>query len=161
MRRNARISNDPDALGAANLNDIQLNEIDRAVGGQIRYQRILLGLSQQNVSGQLGLTFQQLQKYEHGTNRVSASRLVHLSLILRVPVSFFFETVRVASDTQSHPHEEILPQAEEILPRVPDSMMSKPEALALIKAFYGITSPKERTAAFRLISAMGGRTTSA
>lgn len=67
----------------------QLNAIDRAVGGQVRMRRILLGMSQEAVSKLLGLTFQQLQKYERGTNRVSGSRLYQLSLILHAPVSFF------------------------------------------------------------------------
>jgi transcriptional regulator with XRE-family HTH domain len=148
--KNPRINDDPGKLGAAHLSTTALNDIDRAVGAQIRYQRILLGLSQQNVGDQLGLTFQQLQKYELGTNRVSASRLVHLSMILRVPISFFFETVRVVSDPQSPPNEESSTQP-------PEGVMSKPEAVELIGAYYQIESAKERNAAFGLIRAMAGR----
>jgi transcriptional regulator with XRE-family HTH domain len=54
-------------------------------------RRLMLGMSQTNVADALGVTFQQLQKYEKGTNRISASRLQHISLILQVPVTFFFE----------------------------------------------------------------------
>lgn len=77
------------------LGEAELHEIDRGVGEQVRYRRILLGFSQHHVSGLLGLSFQQLQKYERGANRISASRLYQLSIILQVPVSFFFETTEL------------------------------------------------------------------
>jgi transcriptional regulator with XRE-family HTH domain len=62
------------------------------VGGRIRVRRLLLGLSQERLAASLGLTFQQIQKYEKGVNRVSASKLFGLTRALDVPVSFFFET---------------------------------------------------------------------
>jgi len=67
----------------------QQNPIDAHVGARVRLRRTLLGLSQEKLGAQLGLTFQQVQKYERGTNRISASRLHALSTILDVPVSFF------------------------------------------------------------------------
>lgn len=67
------------------------NPIDVRVGSRIRLRRMLLGISQEKLASALGLTFQQVQKYERGTNRVGASRLFHLSQILQVPVNFFFE----------------------------------------------------------------------
>lgn len=64
---------------------------DRHVGTRARMRRLMLGLSQTDVASAVGLTFQQLQKYEKGVNRISASRLQQLSSVLRVPVPFFFE----------------------------------------------------------------------
>lgn len=67
------------------------NPIDKHVGGRIRMRRKMLGMTQGTLGHGLGLTFQQVQKYERGTNRVGAGRLQHISQILQVPVPFFFE----------------------------------------------------------------------
>jgi transcriptional regulator with XRE-family HTH domain len=67
------------------------NPIDKYVGSRVRMRRLMLGMSQQKLGEALDLTFQQVQKYEKGTNRIGASRLQHISQILQVPVSFFFE----------------------------------------------------------------------
>ena len=67
------------------------NPIDKHVGSRVRMRRLMLGMSQQKLGDGLGLTFQQVQKYEKGTNRIGASRLQHISHILHVPVPFFFE----------------------------------------------------------------------
>src|SRR5215207_1732981 len=67
------------------------NPTDRHVGSRVRMRRIMLGMSQEKLGDALGLTFQQVQKYEKGTNRIGASRLQHIARILQVPISFFFE----------------------------------------------------------------------
>src|SRR5881398_2900112 len=67
------------------------NPIDKHVGSRVRMRRMMLGMSQEKLGDALDLTFQQVQKYEKGTNRIGASRLQHISEILQVPVSFFFE----------------------------------------------------------------------
>src|SRR5204862_2364914 len=67
------------------------NPIDKHVGSRVRMRRMMLGMSQEKLGDALGLTFQQVQKYEKGTNRIGASRLQQISLILQVSVSFFFE----------------------------------------------------------------------
>ena len=67
------------------------NPIDKHVGNRVRMRRLMLNMSQTKLGDALGLTFQQVQKYEKGTNRMGASRLQHLSQILQVPVPFFFE----------------------------------------------------------------------
>jgi transcriptional regulator with XRE-family HTH domain len=69
----------------------KINSIDQHVGARLRMRRLMLNMTQQEIGDALGLTFQQLQKYEKGANRISASRLQHLCKILNVPVSFFFE----------------------------------------------------------------------
>jgi transcriptional regulator with XRE-family HTH domain len=65
--------------------------VDRHVGSRVRMRRLMLGLSQGKLADQVELTFQQVQKYEKGTNRISASRLQHLCSLLKVPMSFFFD----------------------------------------------------------------------
>src|SRR5574341_737753 len=67
------------------------NPIDRHVGSRVRMRRMMLGMSQEKLGDALGLTFQQIQKYEKGTNRVGASRIQQIAEILQVPVSFLFE----------------------------------------------------------------------
>jgi len=67
------------------------NPIDIHVGNRVRMRRMLVGMSQEKLGEKLGLTFQQVQKYEKGSNRVSASRLYHMAMILGVPVQFFFD----------------------------------------------------------------------
>ena len=67
------------------------NPVDKYVGSRVRMRRIMLGMSQEKLGEALGLTFQQIQKYEKGTNRVGASRIQQISEILQVPVSFLFE----------------------------------------------------------------------
>src|SRR5271155_3581940 len=69
------------------------NPIDKHVGSRVLMRRMMLGMSQEKLGDALGITFQQVQKYEKGTNRISASRLQHASQILQVPVPFFFEGV--------------------------------------------------------------------
>src|SRR5205814_5904134 len=67
------------------------NPIDKHVGSRVRMRRMMLSMSQEKLGDALGLTFQQVQKYEKGTNRIGASRLQQISHILQVPVAFFFE----------------------------------------------------------------------
>ena len=128
----------------------QLNAIDSSVGAQVRLRRILLGLSQEAVSKALGLTFQQLQKYEHGTNRISSSRLYQLSLILHIPVSSFFEAVDpeigVSQEAAQGAYEAAV-QADE----VPADLMRKRKTIELVRAFYAIDDNRQRTAALNLL----------
>jgi transcriptional regulator with XRE-family HTH domain len=73
------------------------NPTDKYVGSRVRMRRLMLGMSQEKLGEKLGLTFQQVQKYEKGTNRIGASRLQHIAQILKVPVSFFFAPARCGS----------------------------------------------------------------
>ena len=82
------------------------NPVDRHVGSRVRMRRMMLGMSQEKLGNALGLTFQQVQKYEKGTNRIGASRLQQIAHILQVPVSFFFEGApSVAGAGASRRHE--------------------------------------------------------
>jgi transcriptional regulator with XRE-family HTH domain len=78
------------------------NPVDKHVGSRVRMRRLMLGMSQTKLADGLGLTFQQVQKYEKGMNRIGASRLQHLASILQVPVPFFFEGLPAADEPKSH-----------------------------------------------------------
>jgi transcriptional regulator with XRE-family HTH domain len=108
------------------------NPIDVHVGGRIRMRRLLLGMNQETLANALGLTFQQVQKYEGGANRVSASRLSAMAEILGVPISYFFGDLR-ANDAELSPEDR---QWREYLQR--------PETIEFIRLYYAIPDPKIR-----------------
>ncbi len=106
--------------------------IDQAVGNKLKYRRTFIGLSQDELAKEIGISFQQVQKYEKGTNRISASRLYQISKILNVPVSFFFDEININSKNNKKPN--IAKQSSEL---------NKPESLELVKNFWEL-SPKAR-----------------
>lgn len=107
--------------------------VDVHVGSRVRQRRTLLGMSQETVADALDLTFQQHQKYEKGTNRISASRLFELSQILDVPVSFFYE------DLPANPNSTKKEKA--ALSGVEFNPLTKRETLELVRAYYRIKEP--------------------
>ena len=115
------------------------NPIDRHVGSRVRMRRMMLSMSQEKLGDALGLTFQQVQKYEKGANRIGASRLQQISHILQVPVSFFFEGApnapgAVAGDGM----------AEAPSPTYVSDFLATSDGLALTKAFMEIKDSKLR-----------------
>jgi transcriptional regulator with XRE-family HTH domain len=111
------------------------NPVDVHVGGRVRLRRTLLGMSQEKLGEALGLTFQQVQKYERGANRIGASRLWDLSRVLDCPVQFFFDEMNDA--TQSSSPRNLSSQSRDI--EIPDSdPMTKRETLELVRAYYRI-----------------------
>ena len=134
------------------------NPVDVHVGNRIKLRRTLLGLSQDRLATLLGLTFQQVQKYERGMNRVGASRLWDISKVLETPIGFFFEDMDKSVASQSPrmfnlPEEEInfLEKEEETYTVDP---MQKKETLELVKAYYKIPNRKAARHLFDLIIAM-------
>jgi transcriptional regulator with XRE-family HTH domain len=119
---------------------------DKHVGSRIRMRRIRLAVSQKKLGDALGLTFQQVQKYEKGTNRIGASRLHQISRILQVPVSFFFEG---ASATPDIPQRKGM--SEDPSPAYLLSFMSTADGLALSKAFVRIDDTKLRRCIVNLV----------
>ena len=113
------------------------NPIDKHVGSRVRMRRMMLSMSQEKLGDALGLTFQQVQKYEKGTNRIGASRLQQISLILQVPVAFFFEG---APNVPGQP--DGLREAPS--PAYVSDFLATSEGLALTKAFTRIKEPKLR-----------------
>ena len=122
------------------------NPIDSHVGGRIRLRRNMLGMSQERLGESLGITFQQIQKYEKGTNRVGASRLQAIASILEVPVAFFFE------DAPGKPASEGL--AEENSTTYVVDFLSSTEGLQLNRAFVRIADPKVRRKVIDLVKAL-------
>ncbi len=119
------------------------NPVDRHVGSRVRMRRVLLGMSQEKLGEALSLTFQQVQKYEKGTNRIGASRLSQISKILGVQVAFFFEGAPADSsfdDTSSL----MAGFAEGEQASYISDIMSTPDGLQLARAFSRIRDPKRR-----------------
>src|ERR1019366_7183127 len=102
------------------------------VGSRVRLRRSLSGMSQEKLGNAIGLTFQQVQKYERGANRISASRLFQLARALEVPVAFFFEEMPATGAQRHQTASEIATKPEEQDPMV------KGETLALVRAYYRI-----------------------
>jgi transcriptional regulator with XRE-family HTH domain len=126
------------------------NPIDRHVGSRVRMRRMMLSMSQEKLGGALGLTFQQVQKYEKGTNRIGASRLQQISHILQVPVAFFFEGAPT-----SHPPAEGMSEAPS--PSYVSDFLATSDGLALTKAFMEIKEPKLRRRIVDLVEEIAGR----
>ena len=113
------------------------NPIDKHVGSRVRMRRMMLGMSQTKLADAFGLSFQQVQKYEKGTNRIGAGRLQQISNILQVPVTFFFEGAPTISGA---------PQAKGTAPSPAyvSDFLTTSDGLALTKAFTQIKNAKLR-----------------
>jgi transcriptional regulator with XRE-family HTH domain len=105
--------------------------VDVYVGSQIRTRRLLLGMNQEDLAQSLGLTFQQVQKYESGANRVSASRLWEIAAILKMPIRYFFP-----GGQGQHP---------------PNEQLQRPESIELIRFFYAIPNARTRQQFFEMM----------
>jgi len=116
------------------------NPIDIHVGARVRMRRFLLGMSQGKLAEQLGVTFQQVQKYEKGLSRISASRLQMIATVFGVPVSFFFENIA-----------DHAPQEADPLSDAADASMLTQDGVALNKAFVRIRSAKVRRSIVELV----------
>ena len=124
------------------------HSVDVHVGGRLRMRRTLLGMSQEMVAELLGLTFQQLQKYESGANRVSASRLHELSQILDVPHAFFFDEMTDNSNSRK--------QTTAAMTNEDRAPLTKRETLELVRAYYRITDPAVRGSIAATVKAIAG-----
>ena len=126
------------------------NPVDKYVGSRVRMRRIMLGMSQEKLGEALGLTFQQIQKYEKGTNRVGASRLQQISEVLQVPVSFLFDggpSGAAVSDAS----------AESASPAYIADFLATSEGLALTRAFTRISDSKLRRSIVDLVEQIADR----
>ena len=115
------------------------NPIDKHVGSRVRMRRMMLAMSQEKLGNSLGLTFQQVQKYEKGTNRIGASRLQQISQILQVPVSFFFEGAPNVGNVAR-----VEGMSEAPSPAYVSDFLATSDGLALTKAFMRISNSKLR-----------------
>lgn len=125
------------------------NPIDIHVGSRVRLRRNMLGMSQEKLGEKLGITFQQVQKYEKGTNRVGASRLQAIASILEAPVSFFFE------DAPGQGANHAKGFSEDSATSYVVDFISSAEGLQLNRAFVRITDPKLRRKIIDLVRTIG------
>jgi transcriptional regulator with XRE-family HTH domain len=131
------------------------NPVDIHVGSRVRLRRTLLGMSQEKLGEAIGLTFQQVQKYERGANRIGASRLFDLSQVLDVPVSFFYDDmpVELAHPTPAEYASRLGGLAEE--PTGFDSdLLSRRETIDLIRAYFAIPDTQVRKRVYELAKAL-------
>jgi transcriptional regulator with XRE-family HTH domain len=124
------------------------NPIDVHVGSRVRLRRNMLGMSQEKLGEALGITFQQIQKYEKGANRVGASRLQAIATVLNVPVSFFFE------DAPGESGEVIRGLSEEGSTAYVVDFLNSAEGLQLNRAFVKISDPKVRRKIIDLVKSL-------
>ena len=111
--------------------------VDVHVGKRIRHRRWLVGMTQQQLAEHVGIKFQQIQKYETGANRVSASRLWDIADALEVPVSFFFEGIENGQSADE-------PTATPASPSMPADILGDKEALDLVRSYYAIPENQRR-----------------
>jgi transcriptional regulator with XRE-family HTH domain len=134
--------------------EVPFRNVDVHVGKRVRLRRTMLGMSQEKLGAAVGLTFQQIQKYERGANRIGASRLYEFSEILDVPISFFFDdTPQPAAAGLDEPAK----TPNDILTAVPTKTGSagEREILELVRAYYAIRSLKVRARMFELVKSIG------
>ena len=124
----------------------QANPIDAQVGNRVRIRRMLIGMSQEKLGDMLGLTFQQVQKYEKGVNRIGAGRLYEISRILGVPIDFFYDGMAAAQDAGGFAESKGAPPVMEFV--------SSGEGLQLSLAFMKIKDPKVRKRMLDLVKSL-------
>lgn len=126
------------------------NPIDVHVGSRVRLRRMLVGMSQEKLGEQLGLTFQQVQKYEKGTNRIGASRLYQIAHILSVPVQFFYDDMAESAPRPTPGFAEA-DGAENVM-----DFVSSSEGLTLNRSYTRIKDPTLRRRVLDLIRTLAG-----
>jgi transcriptional regulator with XRE-family HTH domain len=126
------------------------NPVDKYVGSRVRMRRIMLGMSQEKLGEALGLTFQQIQKYEKGTNRVGASRIQQIAEVLQIPVSFLFEGGPTCSPGKDN-------FGEGASPAYVSDFLATSEGLALTRAFTQIADGKLRRSIVDLVEQIASR----
>jgi transcriptional regulator with XRE-family HTH domain len=117
--------------------------VDKYVGNRVRMRRLMLSISQEGLADKLGVTFQQVQKYENGVNRISSGRLLEIANTLKVPISFFFESAPESGSGRTNKEERALIQLSEFL--------ASKEGIALNTAFPKIKDNKLRQSIVRLV----------
>jgi len=148
--------------------DSRPSPIDIHVGSRVRLRRTLLGMSQERLGDALGLTFQQVQKYERGVNRVGASRLFDLSRVLDVPISFFFDDMPEPlagvyggqTSGVGGRRTYAFAEAQESFGPGADDAMNRRETLDLVRAYYRITDSAVRKRVLDLVKSLAPETPS-
>jgi transcriptional regulator with XRE-family HTH domain len=129
--------------------------VDVHVGQRLRVRRSLLGLSQEKLAESIGLTFQQIQKYERGMNRISAGRLYQFSKILDVPVTYFYDQLGAVAKTYSSSFYGLADNDQDEF--VTGDLMQNKETLDLVRAYYTIDNPEMRKDILKFVKSMANR----
>lgn len=130
------------------------DSVDIHVGQRLKVRRSLLGLSQEKLAEAIGVTFQQIQKYEQGMNRISAGRLYQIAKVLQVPIVYFFENISTSADTikalglSDNKQESFLSE----------DLMQNKETIELVSIYYSIKDPKMRKDIIKFIKSMAQHT---
>ncbi|MFM2422387.1 MAG: hypothetical protein RL291_917 [Pseudomonadota bacterium] len=153
-------ANEPEEHEGDERNARRANPIDVHVGSRVRLRRMLLGMSQERLGERLGLTFQQVQKYEKGVNRIGASRLFDLAQVLGVPVQFFYDDAppglhEFAAQPMHHAHAGA-GMAEKGAESTIIEFLSTREGLELNRSFNRITDPRVRRSIVELVRNIAG-----
>ncbi len=128
--------------------------VDVHVGNRLRVRRSLMGLSQEKLAEAIGITFQQIQKYERGVNRISAGRLFQFSKILDVPVAYFYDQIAQGSnDRGPYAAQGMADNGQEAFENDGD-VMQKKETIDLVRVYYSIEDPAKRKEILRFIKTM-------
>ncbi len=141
--------------------------VDKHVGKQLRNRRSLLGLSQEKLADAIGVTFQQVQKYERGTNRVSASRLFSFSKILDVSIDYFYDGLdgaNILASTNKQANRLGMSDNEQESfegstssksgNKLPEDLMSQKETIDLVRTYYSVKDPKTRKDILKFVKSM-------
>jgi transcriptional regulator with XRE-family HTH domain len=128
--------------------------VDVHVGSRVRLRRMLMGMSQEKLGGAVGLTFQQIQKYERGANRIGASRLFEMARVLDVPVQYFFD--EMPAEPAASDYRPMSGELEAPTPQTEQDPLNKRETLELVRAYYRIPDAQIRRRLFELAKALGG-----
>lgn len=124
------------------------NSVDKHVGNRLRFRRSLMGLSQEKLGEAIGLTFQQIQKYEKGQNRISAGRLYQFGKTLDVPVSYFYENLQEPSSSGKI----LKAESKEV---IDGDLLEQKETIDLVRAYYSIENEKMRKAFIEFLKTTG------
>lgn len=147
--------NELDDIAPKGEREHRASPIDAHVGARVRLRRTLLGMSQEKLGDALGLTFQQVQKYERGVNRIGASRLFDLARVLDVPIGFFFDDLppEMGGNAAVRSRPALFGFAE-TSDGLEDENMNKRETLELVRAYYRINEAGVRKRVFDLIKSL-------
>ncbi len=134
------------------------DSVDVHVGKRLRVRRSLLGMSQEKLAEAISLTFQQVQKYEHGVNRISAGRLFQFSKILDVPISYFYDQIGAdkGNGAQGSGAYGFSDNGQEPFGGSGEDVMQKKETLDLVRIYYSIEDDQKRKEILRFIKSMAG-----
>lgn len=130
------------------------DSIDIHVGSRVRLRRGVMGLSQESLATSLGITFQQVQKYERGTNRVSASRLYQLGEILGVPVGFFFDGFNAKDPARVYGFSESMQEDFSWLEDKDGDLMERKETIELVRVYYSVQDPAVRKSFMKMLKTL-------